>query len=184
MKDTLRTDRPLARPSRYRRDRRSRPPEFGIECARARTPRENRRRMVPDTLGPYRVGHRLGKGGMGEVYLTSNSRLGRQVAIKTILSNAASAPEDLRHALLREARAAAGLSHPSIATIYEVLEQGDENLPGDGVRPGRNTGDADREGPAYRPSTPFDSRRRLPMRWAVRTRAAFITAISNRATSS
>ncbi len=62
---------------------------------------------------------------MGEVYLATDSRLFREVAIKRLLTSPGTG-RDQRRTLLREARAAAALSHPSIATVYDVLETGDE----------------------------------------------------------
>jgi serine/threonine protein kinase/tetratricopeptide (TPR) repeat protein len=72
-------------------------------------------------LGPYEVLAPLGAGGMGEVYLAQDTRLGRRVAIKRLLKQAAS---DVRvsHQLFQEARAAAALTHPHIATIHDVIE--------------------------------------------------------------
>ena len=72
-------------------------------------------------LGPYRIISLLGAGGMGEVYLAEDSRLGRRVAMKML---AADLVRDLRglHRFEQEARAASGLNHPNILTIYEVGE--------------------------------------------------------------
>jgi len=72
-------------------------------------------------LGPYTLIRELGAGGMGEVHLAHDSRLGRDVAIK-ILPEALAADPERRTRLLREARAAAALNHPNIATIYDVGE--------------------------------------------------------------
>ena len=78
--------------------------------------------MIPgEWVGPYLVMDRLGAGGMGEVYRARDTRLNRTVALKR-LSNPALASEDARHRVLREARAAAALSHPHIATIFDVLD--------------------------------------------------------------
>jgi serine/threonine protein kinase/tetratricopeptide (TPR) repeat protein len=72
-------------------------------------------------LGPYEVLSLLGAGGMGEVYLARDTRLGRQVAIKTLLGSTSST--GLRPSrLLQEARAAATLTHPNIAAIHDVIE--------------------------------------------------------------
>jgi eukaryotic-like serine/threonine-protein kinase len=72
-------------------------------------------------LGPYRVERKLGEGGMGAVYLATDSRLDRQVALKVISRNLARTPE-ARARFLREARSAASLSHANIATLYDVGE--------------------------------------------------------------
>jgi tetratricopeptide (TPR) repeat protein/predicted Ser/Thr protein kinase len=75
------------------------------------------------SIGPYQVVGKLGAGGMGEVYLAEDPRLERRVALKT-LSNPLLG-SDARSSLLREAKAAAKLSHPNIAAVYDVIEQGD-----------------------------------------------------------
>lgn len=72
-------------------------------------------------ISHYRLLRRLGIGGMGEVFLAEDTRLGRSAAIKVIRSEVASNQERKKR-FLREARAAAVLSHPGIATIYEVGE--------------------------------------------------------------
>ena len=77
--------------------------------------------MVSTFVGPYRILEKLGAGGMGEVYLAEDPRLGRRVALKTLLE---SSTEDA-HATSRlknEARSAAKLSHPNIAAIYDIFE--------------------------------------------------------------
>ena len=72
----------------------------------------------------YRVGQRLGAGGMGEVYLAEDTRLGRQVALK-FLAPSAQRDEESRARLIREARAASLLRSPNIAVTYDLLEHGD-----------------------------------------------------------
>lgn len=69
----------------------------------------------------YRVERLLGAGGMGEVYLADDTKLGRKVALK-LLPLAFSTQADLKARLLREAQAAAMLNHPNIMTVYEVGE--------------------------------------------------------------
>jgi len=77
-------------------------------------------------IGPYQVGERVGRGGMGVVYAAQDDRLGRAVALK-LLPPAFSRDGRARERLAREARAAAALSHPSIATVY-ALEEIDGDL--------------------------------------------------------
>jgi eukaryotic-like serine/threonine-protein kinase len=77
--------------------------------------------VVGSTVGPYRVLARLGAGGMGEVFLGDDPRLGRRVALKCV--SAASQDGEWRAHSLREARAAARLTHPNIAAVHDVLEQ-------------------------------------------------------------
>jgi serine/threonine-protein kinase len=69
-------------------------------------------------LGPYRIERVLGQGGMGVAYLAFDTRLGRQVAIKTVGGVSAFLPEAADD-LLREARAAATLVHPNVAALYD-----------------------------------------------------------------
>jgi TolB-like protein len=74
-----------------------------------------------ETLGQYRVLDRIGAGGMGEVYRARDTRLGRTVAIK-VLPDAVADDPDRRARFVREAQAAAALSHPNIAALYEIGE--------------------------------------------------------------
>jgi TolB-like protein/tetratricopeptide (TPR) repeat protein len=69
----------------------------------------------------YRILDRIGRGGMGEIYAAHDDRLDRVVALKFIHPDRLG-DEDTRRRFLREARAAAALSHPFICNIYEVLE--------------------------------------------------------------
>ena len=78
--------------------------------------------MPPATLGPYRIVGPLGSGGMGEVLLAEDPKLGRRVALKVLPQAMADDPER-RGRFEREARAIAALNHPNIITIYSVDEQ-------------------------------------------------------------
>lgn len=72
-------------------------------------------------LGPYRLIDKLGAGGMGEVWRAEDMRLLRPAAVKILSQKIASDP-DWKARFLREARTAASLNHPNIATIYTVDE--------------------------------------------------------------
>ena len=77
-------------------------------------------------IGPYTIVRELGRGGMGRVYLATDARLGRNVALKAIAPRLIGDPAQ-RERLRREARAAAGLTHPGICTVY-ALEEYDGDL--------------------------------------------------------
>ncbi len=77
--------------------------------------------MIGEQLGHYRVLDKLGAGGMGEVYRAHDELLDRDVAIKRLPASSF-ADATARARLLREARAAAAMNHPSICTIHEVGE--------------------------------------------------------------
>jgi serine/threonine protein kinase len=78
-------------------------------------------------VGKYRVVRRLGRGGMGVVYLAHDERLDRPVALK-LLPPYLSADELAARRLVEEAKAASALDHPHIITIYEIGETADERL--------------------------------------------------------
>ena len=77
--------------------------------------------VIGRQLGPYRILSPLGAGGMGEVYRAHDSKLGRDVAIKTLPPEFARDPERLAR-FRREARALATLNRPNIAAIYGLEE--------------------------------------------------------------
>ena len=79
--------------------------------------------QIGSLIGPYRLLRHLGSGGMGEVWLAEDTRLERQVALKMV--RAESDPTS-RTRLMKEARAAASLNHPHIATVHDVIEHDGE----------------------------------------------------------
>src|SRR6185369_27526 len=81
----------------------------------------------PQSVDRFQIVRVLGKGGMGTVYLARDERLDRPVAVKVLHSEDLAAG-DRRARFLREARTAASIRHPNIATVYEVGET-DEAVP-------------------------------------------------------
>ena len=77
--------------------------------------------MIRQKIGQYLVVERLGNGGMGSVYRGVDETLGREVALKILDTTIADSAARLR----AEASALARLSHPGIATVYELLEDDD-----------------------------------------------------------
>lgn len=71
--------------------------------------------------GRYELGHVLGRGGMAEVYLAHDTRLGRAVAVKTLRVDLARDPS-FQARFRREAQSAASLNHPAIVAVYDTGE--------------------------------------------------------------
>ncbi|MBN1571551.1 MAG: serine/threonine protein kinase [Acidobacteria bacterium] len=82
--------------------------------------------LIGKRLGPYSVTGKIGRGGMGIVYLARDTRLDRPVAIKMLVPGCTGDGQQ-RERLKREARAAARLTHPGIATVYS-LEEFDDSI--------------------------------------------------------
>src|SRR6266516_2906606 len=82
---------------------------------------------VGQSLGPYQIISQLGVGGMGEVYLAQDGRLGRKVAVK-LLPSYFTRDRDRVGRFRQEARAASALNHPNIITIHEIGELNDQQF--------------------------------------------------------
>jgi eukaryotic-like serine/threonine-protein kinase len=81
--------------------------------------------MIGQTISHYRIIAKLGEGGMGVVYKAEDAALDRVVAIKFLPAHLLASADD-RSRFNREAKAAASLNHPNIATIFEINEHEDE----------------------------------------------------------
>jgi non-specific serine/threonine protein kinase len=77
-------------------------------------------------LGHYEIIEQIGAGGMGEVYLAQDTKLGRKVAVK-ILNESFAKHESNLNRFIQEAKAASALNHPNILVIYEVSEDKNTN---------------------------------------------------------
>jgi serine/threonine protein kinase/tetratricopeptide (TPR) repeat protein len=77
--------------------------------------------MIGQAISHYRITAKLGTGGMGEVYLASDTKLNRNVALK-FLAESLQDDTAMRARFICEAQAAAALNHPNIVPIYEVAE--------------------------------------------------------------
>src|SRR5579864_7650114 len=86
--------------------------------------------IMEDLMGPgtliahYRLVAPLGEGGMGAVYLADDTTLGRRVALKVLPPEFAANP-DRMHRFEQEAKLASALTHPNVATIFEIGQQGE-----------------------------------------------------------
>jgi len=77
------------------------------------------RLIAGQSIGHYQIVSLLGEGGMGEVYLVQDSRLGRQVALKRLPAQF-TLDADRVHRFKQEARTVSALNHPNIVTIHEI----------------------------------------------------------------
>jgi len=92
--------------------------EPAFEVAARALAQDRAESFVGRTLGHYEILAPLGIGGMGEVYLAEDKRLGRRVALKLLPTYFTEDRERLRR-FEQEARSASALNHPNIITIYE-----------------------------------------------------------------
>ncbi len=81
--------------------------------------------MLSGSLLHYRIIKELGRGGMGVVYLAEDLKLERKVAVKILPKNVSGDP-DAKKRFLIEAKAAAALNHPAVATVYGIEETGED----------------------------------------------------------
>jgi TolB-like protein/Tfp pilus assembly protein PilF/predicted Ser/Thr protein kinase len=80
--------------------------------------------VAPKQILHYKIERKIGQGGMGEVFLATDTKLNRQVALKFVPESLSSDLE-ARERLLREARAASQLIHPNIVTIHSIEKEGE-----------------------------------------------------------
>lgn len=83
--------------------------------------------MIGRTISHYRILEELGSGGMGQVYLAEDVRLGRKVAVKVLAPRLVADEERVRR-FEQEARAASALNHPNILTIHDIGQAGDTHF--------------------------------------------------------
>jgi serine/threonine protein kinase len=75
--------------------------------------------MIDRTIKHYKVNELLGRGGMGVVYRAQDTKLNRPVALKMIKADLTADPDKLNR-FIQEARAAAAITHPAIAQVYDI----------------------------------------------------------------
>jgi len=83
--------------------------------------------MHPAAIGPFQVLRELGRGGMGVVYLATDTKLDRQVAIKALPADLAADPDRLAR-FQREAKALASLNHSNVGGIYGLESAGGSSI--------------------------------------------------------
>src|SRR5260370_20317033 len=96
----------------------------GVEVAAELVTKDRTGALVGKVIGHYRIESLIGVGGMGEVYLARDERLGRKAALK-LLPNNLTTDETQLSRFKNEARSASALNHPNILTVYEIGAEGD-----------------------------------------------------------
>jgi len=138
--------------------------------------------LAPGSLiGHYRVGSRLGQGGMGAVYLADDTRLGRRVALKVLPPDVASDPDRMNR-FVQEAKLASALTHPNVAYIHEIGQDADLWFLAMEYVEGVPLTNLIREGP-MKISDILRSAFKWLMRWTTHIRRASCIATSSRPTS-
>src|SRR5262252_5432975 len=105
---------------------------------------------MSNSIAHYEILEKLGAGGMGEVYLARDTRLGRKIALKLLTAELTTDADRLRR-FEQEARAASALNHPNIITIFEIGQEGSthyiatEFIDGQTLRQGMGSGRFDLE---------------------------------------
>ena len=77
---------------------------------------------MPASVAHYNLLERIGSGPLGELYRARDTKVGRTVALRVIAHSIATDPPRFAH-LMADARAAAGISHPNVATLFDVGEE-------------------------------------------------------------
>jgi len=82
--------------------------------------------MIGRTIGQYQVIDKIGEGGMGAVYKAEDTTLHRLVALKTLAHSLSEDPE-AKERFVREAQAASALNHPNITTVFELVQDEEDD---------------------------------------------------------
>src|SRR6187549_3977902 len=94
-----------------------------VKAAPEFVPNDTADALVGKLIGHYRIESLIGVGGMGEVYLARDERLGRKAAIK-LLPDSLTKDDTQLGRFKNEARTASALNHPNILTVYEIGAEG------------------------------------------------------------